>query len=198
MYASHVIFVTLTSRLYCAQYHVKATCCLSYYRHVIQPTTFSLSHSTSLCTWCGIQRSIHSIPSDVSSELRYHSRTIRHSSSLALCLHHTLSHTDCNESLYSNFPRISDSRNKKYSPLSIVTFIPPYSGSRTVSPALRLGACRLPATSRSPGPTAMTLPSLGSLVLSDGKKMPEAVCTCFSALCTKTRSPSGASERKSV
>jgi hypothetical protein len=96
---------------------------------------------------------------------------------------------------YSNFPRISDSRNKNSSSSSILTLVPPYSGNKTWSPTFKCGTCSVPVTSFSPGPTAKTDPSLGSLVLSDGKKMPAAVCVSLGARRTKTRSPSGAKER---
>uniref|UniRef100_A0A0A8XNS7 Chaperonin n=1 Tax=Arundo donax TaxID=35708 RepID=A0A0A8XNS7_ARUDO len=45
----------------------------------------------------------------------------------------------------------------RYSFSASFTSVPPYSGSRTVSPSFRDTGISLPSLSRSPGPTAMTL-----------------------------------------
>jgi hypothetical protein len=102
--------------------------------------------------------------------------------------------------LYSNFPKISDSRNKNTSSFSspILIFIPPYSGNNTLSPTLNVVGCKFPVTSRSPGPTATISPSFGSLVVSVGKNKPEDNCVSFGARFTNTRSASGCNLRNNV
>lgn len=100
------------------------------------------------------------------------------------------------QDFHSNFPKTSDSRNIKMSSSPRVTLVPPYSGSKTLSPALKHVSCRVPVTSRSPGPTATTSPSLGSFVESVGRYIPLAVWISLGALLTSTLSPSGVSFRK--
>jgi len=54
---------------------------------------------------------------------------------------------------------MSLSRKRKYSLSSSVTFVPPYSGSKTRSPTLTLGGMRFPVSVFRPGPTAITVAS---------------------------------------
>ena len=79
--------------------------------------------------------------------------------------------------------------------LIYLTFIPPYSGRRTLSPTANVGAWIKADTSLIPDPTANTSPSFGSFVLSSGKYTSHAVCTSFAALWTSKRSPNGVSAR---
>ena len=100
--------------------------------------------------------------------------------------------------VYSNFPKMSDSRNKKASSSPNLILVPPYSGRRTLSPTVSVFLCMVPVTSVIPGPTAITSPSLGSLVESVGRIMPLAVVDSLGARLTNTRSARGCNLRRTA
>lgn len=81
---------------------------------------------------------------------------------------HPIENGSDREAVHWNLPKTSDSRNMNTSSSPRDILVPPYSGRRTLSPALRVGMCKVPVTSRSPGPTATTSPSFGSFVESVG------------------------------
>lgn len=57
----------------------------------------------------------------------------------------------------SNFPKMSESRKRKYSLSSRTTLVPPYSGRSTSSPGFTLGGMMFPCWSLAPFPVATTV-----------------------------------------
>jgi hypothetical protein len=90
-----------------------------------------------------------------------------------------------------HFPKMSESRNKKYSTLSISILFPPYSGNRTTSPLLTLHGTTSPVLVRAPGPTATTVAFKTLLPAFSGRRMPPFVAASLAKRCTRTRSNSG-------
>ena len=91
----------------------------------------------------------------------------------------------------ANLATMSDSRNRVYSLLSISSLVPPYSGSRTVSPTWMDIGTTSPLSLRAPGPAATTVPSKTFPCDFSGMIIPPFVLVKASALCTRIRSKRG-------
>src|SRR5271163_224112 len=78
------------------------------------------------------------------------------------------------------------------SPSSLIS-LPDHFPNSTRSPLLTSSGCSLPSSSRAPGPTATTSPSIGFSCAVSGMKMPPEVLTSGSTRRIKTRSCNGRS-----
>src|SRR6266576_2261159 len=76
---------------------------------------------------------------------------------------------------------------------SSLTSVPDHLPNSTRSPAFTSSGCSLPASSRVPGPTATTLPSIGFSCAVSGMKMPPIVLVSGSTRRIRTRSCNGRS-----
>src|SRR5690606_3225008 len=79
---------------------------------------------------------------------------------------------------------------RRSSPSSLIS-VPDHLPNRMRSPTLTSSSTSLPASSRAPGPTAMTSPSLGFSLAVSGMMMPPAVFSSASMRRTRMRSCSG-------
>ncbi len=73
------------------------------------------------------------------------------------------------------FARISSSRNRNSSLSPSFIDVPPYSGSKTLSPAATLTGIACPSRLNLPGPTASTSPSLDLPIFDSGRRRPPGV-----------------------
>src|SRR5713101_3736967 len=76
---------------------------------------------------------------------------------------------------------------------SSLTSVPDHFPNSTRSPVLTSSACSLPSSSRTPGPTATTSPSIGFSCAVSGMKMPPALFVSGSTRRIRTRSCNGRS-----
>src|SRR5262249_6867021 len=91
----------------------------------------------------------------------------------------------------STTPMMSDSFMISSSSPSILTSVPDHLPNRTRSPTLTSIGSSLPVSSRPPGPTAMTSPSIGFSLAVSGMMMPPVVFSSCSTRRITTLSCSG-------